>query len=208
MIDSGKRVVTFIDNQASFSAVPYIMDEFSNMWEDAYNAVDQSFGCAVNRSRSDVSSSLMMINHYLDYTGSIAGTQFFLPDKDKLNTTNAASGDGSIGYHVQNCVSIWGRNPNHILLDFYDSNGDAPFQLAAQLNGVSGNVAAVTPFTQTASVSTTNPTGTSKSNSNGNASVSQSKLNAGTKVSSLAGTGVWAGMAVGVLGLVVGAGMV
>ena len=208
MIDSGKRVVTFMDNSASFNSVPYIMDEFSNMWEDAYNAVDQSFGCAVNRSRSDVSSSLMMINHYLDYTGSIAGTQFFLPDKDKLNVPNAQSGAGSIGYHVKNCLSIWGRNPNHILLDFYDSNGDAPFQMAAQMNGVSGSVAAVTPFTQTASVSTTTPTGTSKSSGNGNAQVSQSRLNAGNKVAGMASTGVWTGMGVGLVGLVVGAGMV
>ena len=207
MIDSGKRVVTFIDNQAAFDSVPYIMDEFSNMWEDAYNAVDQSFGCAVNRSRADVSSSLMMINHYLDYTGSIGGTQFFLPDKDKLNVTNAADGSGSIGYHTQNCLSIWGRNPNHILLDFYDSNGDAPFQLAAQLNGVSGTVAEVTPFTQTATVSTANAGASKTGGGSGNAAVTQSKLNAGSKVAALAGSGVWAGMGVGVLGLVLGAGM-
>lgn len=206
MIDSNKRVVTFIDNQASFDAVPYIMDEFSNMWEDAYNSVDNSFGCAVNRSRSDVSSSLMMINHYLDYTGSIAGQQFFLPDKGQLNVTNAGTGQGSIGYHVQNCNSIWGRNPNHILLDFYDSNGDAPFQVAAQLNGVSGTVAAVTPFTQTGSVSTQNPSGTSRSGS-GNAAVTQSKLNAGTKVTGLVGGGVWVGGAIAALGVVLGAGM-
>jgi len=36
MIDSGKRVMAFMDNQADFSQVPYLIDEFSNMFEDAY----------------------------------------------------------------------------------------------------------------------------------------------------------------------------
>jgi hypothetical protein len=36
MIDSGKRVVVFMDNQADFASVPWIIDEFSNMFEDAY----------------------------------------------------------------------------------------------------------------------------------------------------------------------------
>jgi hypothetical protein len=36
LIDSGKRVLAFMDNQADFTQVPYLIDEFSNMFEDAY----------------------------------------------------------------------------------------------------------------------------------------------------------------------------
>ena len=36
MIDSGKRVVVFMDTEADFTSVSYIVDEFSNMFEDAY----------------------------------------------------------------------------------------------------------------------------------------------------------------------------
>jgi len=36
LIDSGKRVLAFMDNQADFSQVPYLIDEFSNIFEDAY----------------------------------------------------------------------------------------------------------------------------------------------------------------------------
>jgi hypothetical protein len=36
LIDAGTRVVVFMDYDASFSSVPWIIDEFSNMWEDAY----------------------------------------------------------------------------------------------------------------------------------------------------------------------------
>lgn len=39
MIDSGKRVVVFMDNTADFNQVPWLMDQFSNMFEDAYGAV-------------------------------------------------------------------------------------------------------------------------------------------------------------------------
>lgn len=37
LIDGGRRVVVFIDNQANFQQVPYLIDEFSNMWEDAFS---------------------------------------------------------------------------------------------------------------------------------------------------------------------------
>lgn len=43
MIDSGKRVVVFLDNGADYSAVPYLMDEFTNMWEDPFSQLDGAF---------------------------------------------------------------------------------------------------------------------------------------------------------------------
>lgn len=36
MISNGTTLVTFIDNQANLETVPYLIDEFTNMWEDAY----------------------------------------------------------------------------------------------------------------------------------------------------------------------------
>jgi hypothetical protein len=46
MIDSGRRVVVFIDNQANFAQVPYLIDEFSNMWEDAFSEWELVGRCA------------------------------------------------------------------------------------------------------------------------------------------------------------------
>ncbi|KAL1406565.1 hypothetical protein Q8F55_008271 [Vanrija albida] len=148
LIDAGTPVVTFLNYNADFTAVPYLIDEFTNMWEDAYNVVDQEWGCAVNRSSNTGPSpnqKMYMINHFLDTTMSILGNVAFIPDKDKLNETNAASGPGSIGFHVGNCVMLYARNPNIILLDYYDSNGNAPFLAAAQLNGVAAPTNSVTP---------------------------------------------------------------
>lgn len=39
LIDAKTNVVVFMDNTASFADVPYIIDEFSNMFEDAYGAL-------------------------------------------------------------------------------------------------------------------------------------------------------------------------
>lgn len=51
MIDAGTTVVVFMDNSADFASVPYLIDEFSNMWEDPYGeSVDQ---CWTNGRRDD-----------------------------------------------------------------------------------------------------------------------------------------------------------
>jgi hypothetical protein len=66
MIDSGKRLVTFMDTGANFNSVPYIIDEFTNMWETAFDVTDTTFDCNVNRSKGDTSTELFLINHFLD----------------------------------------------------------------------------------------------------------------------------------------------
>jgi hypothetical protein len=99
---------------------------------------------------------MYLINHFLDVS-TLGGTILY-PNKDKLNETNAATGSGSIGAHVDNCLALYGRSPNIILLDYYDSEGNAPFDVAAQLNGVAAPTATVTPWTQTASSTATSTT--------------------------------------------------
>jgi len=86
-------------------------------------------------------------------------------------------------------------------MDYYDSNGNAPFDLVASLNGI-----AAPPNTVTAgSVGSTDSAGSrggasSTAASAQTASVSVSKLS-GARPAALAGPGVW----VGLLGLVAGA---
>lgn len=136
MISSGGRVVVFMNYQADFNSVPWIIDEFSNMWEDAFNVLDQSFECNVNRTSGSPTTTLSMSNHFLNTYTSFFGVSAWLPDKDKLTETNAETGYGSVGQQVENCQGLWSRPPNHILLDFYDSNQAAPFRVAARINGV------------------------------------------------------------------------
>jgi len=135
MIDQGKRLVTFIDHQADFAAAPYLIDEFTNVWETAFDVTDQTFDCLVNRTGT-ADGKMYMINHFLDKLSSILGTPFPVPDKDKLNTTNGVSGFGSLGQQASECAGIYGKNPNFLLVDYYNYGEGSVFQVGAQLNGV------------------------------------------------------------------------
>ncbi|KAL1697580.1 PLC-like phosphodiesterase [Schizophyllum commune] len=132
MIDDGKRLVTFLDNQADTSSVSYLVDEFTNIWETAYDVTDTTFDCEVNRTKGDTSTQMYLINHFLDKV--LLGNP--VPDKDNADTTNAASGTGSLGTQVETCTNQYGRAPNFMLVDFYEYGGGSVFQVAADLNGV------------------------------------------------------------------------
>jgi len=152
MIDSGKRLVTFMDAGADFTAVPYIIDEFTNVWETAFDVTDTTFNCAVNRSKGDSATELYLINHFLDKVVLNQVT----PDPEDANVTNSVSGTGSLGLQVQTCAAANGRNPNFMLVDFYEFGGGSVFQVAATANGVTYKPA--TPIATPLATGT--PTGT------------------------------------------------
>lgn len=87
--------------------------EFTNIWETEFNVLDPAFDCNVNRTKGDPATQMYLINHFLD-------TLFLgqpIPLISKLNQTNAASGPGSLGAHVDTCVADHGRPPNFMLVD-------------------------------------------------------------------------------------------
>jgi len=136
MIDAGTRLVTFMDNGANFSTVPYIIDEFTNVWETPFDVTNQTFPCVVNRTNGDPTTQLYLINHFLDELVSTPVGTTLAPAKDLLNETNAVTGFGSLGADAANCASTFGRNPTFLLVDFYEYGGGSVFEVAAQLNGV------------------------------------------------------------------------
>ena len=86
------------------------------MWETAYDVTDPTFDCNVNRTKGDTSTQLYTINHFLDKEVNIIANTL-TPDKDALNTTNAASGTGSLGLQASECGAQYGRYPNFMLVD-------------------------------------------------------------------------------------------
>ncbi|KAF9015590.1 PLC-like phosphodiesterase [Cyathus striatus] len=185
MIDSGKRLVTYLDNGAD-SSIPYLIDEFTNVWETAFNVIDPSFDCQVNRTKGDTSTQMYLINHFLD-------TLFLsqpVPFIDQLNVTNAASGAGSLGAQVDTCVTGYGRAPNFLLVDFYEYGAGSVFEVAAAINGV--QYSPTTPIATPSSTSTSSSTSSSGTNSS-NAALS---LN-GIKISLDPSLLVVAGMTLG-----------
>lgn len=116
MVDSGKTVVGFLTTEANYNSVDYLLDEFSNIWEDPYDQTVYPFNCSIDRIGEGVtdSSSLMYLsNQFLD-TSSLGG-ELTLPDTGALGTTNSISGTLSTS---ETCASEHGSYPNFILTDF------------------------------------------------------------------------------------------
>jgi len=114
MILTGKRVVFFMDYQANQPQVPWLLDEFSQMWETPFSPVDSAFPCTVQRppnlSPADAKDRLYVANHNLNLDVSFAGFDILIPDTAELNTTNAVSGFGSLGWMAGNCTRKWQHN--------------------------------------------------------------------------------------------------
>jgi len=137
IIAGGKTAITFLDNGADSTQATYLLDEFSQIWETAFDVTDQTFDCNVNRTGT-ATGKMYLINHYLDTLGTIVGGITSLePDKAELLTTNAVSGFGSLGLQADNCGAMYGSYPNFLLVDFYDYGNGSVFEVAATLNGVS-----------------------------------------------------------------------
>jgi len=140
-----------MDTGADFASVPYIIDEFTNMWETAFDVTDTTFDCNVNRTNGDPSTQLATINHFLDQI--ILGQP--APDPEAANVTNGVSGTGSLGLQVQTCVAANGRNPNFMLVDFYEFGGGSVFEVAATANGVTYDPATPVPSPRSTTTGTT-----------------------------------------------------
>ncbi|EKM61361.1 uncharacterized protein PHACADRAFT_247911 [Phanerochaete carnosa HHB-10118-sp] len=156
LIDAGTRLVTFLSTTANFAEVPYLIDEFSNVFETPFD-VTTTFDCSVNRTSGDPTTQMFLINHFLDQV--ILG--FAAPFVEEANATNAVSGSNSLGEQVQLCVSDYNRSPNFMLVDFYEYGNGSVFQVAASANGVSYN--------PTTPIATPIPQGSQTSSASGSA---------------------------------------
>lgn len=169
LISAGTRVVSFLAQEADFSSVPYLIDEFTNVWETPFNEVDASFPCTVDRVTGDYSTHMYLMNHFLDVNETILGTTFPVPATQKLLTTNAATGTGSLGANAAECYAEWGYQPTFTLVDFYDMGNGSVFQYAANINGVK-----YTPVT--IGSGTTSSSGAKATTTSGDGSVTSTSL--------------------------------
>lgn len=107
MILSQQRVVIFMDYQANQTSVPYILDEFSQMWETPFSPTDPNFPCTQQRppgiSAEQAQSRLYLANHNLNTPVDLLGASILVPNTASINQTNAVSGNGSLGVMAQTC---------------------------------------------------------------------------------------------------------
>ncbi|CRK46923.1 hypothetical protein BN1723_001198 [Verticillium longisporum] len=143
MILKGQRVVMFMDYEADPENFPWLLDEFSQMWETPFNPVDREFPCTVQRppdmEDDKARDRLYLLNHNLNLNYPLFGSDILVPAVVLLNETNAVEGYGSLGVSTQGCVEDWGRAPNILNVDFYDVGNGSVFEVAAQFNNVTYN---------------------------------------------------------------------
>ena len=108
MILMGKRAVIFMDYGANQTEVPYILDEFSQIWETPFSPTNRSFPCSQQRppglSTQDAEQRMYIANHNLNTEISLVGTSLLVPTTTLLNETNAVNGTGSLGLMADDCV--------------------------------------------------------------------------------------------------------
>ena len=115
LISGNQRAVIFIDASADQATVPYLLDEFSQLWETAFDPVDPNFPCTVDRppglGQRDAKNTLYAANHNLNSPLVISGKQVLVPDVKDLEATNGISGVGSLGLAVDICA---GKCHSHV----------------------------------------------------------------------------------------------
>ncbi|KAI9749568.1 MAG: hypothetical protein M4579_006819 [Chaenotheca gracillima] len=132
IISSKKRLVLFLDYGADMTKYPYILDEFSYFFETPFDTTDPAFPqCSLDRpAGAKPDGRMYIVNHFLDLD--IFGVD--IPDRGADAATNAATGTGSIGSQDDLCASQYGRKPNFVLVDNFDT-GDV-FTAQKTLNGL------------------------------------------------------------------------
>ncbi|KAK4551970.1 hypothetical protein LTR86_010762 [Recurvomyces mirabilis] len=154
MILSGKRVVMFMDYNANPASVPYILDEFTHMWETPFSPTNQSFPCTQQRppglNQTVARDQYMYLaNHNLNTAidiGAITGSgssSLLVPNSAEVNVTNGQYDQyGQLEAARSNCTAEWDRPPNFLLVDYYNIGDPGPgsvFEVAARANGVTYN---------------------------------------------------------------------
>jgi hypothetical protein len=108
---SGHRVIVFMDYMANQTEIPYLLDEFTYMWETPFSPTNRSFPCTVQRpqglAESDARTLMYIANHNLNTELKLGAISILVPNMVLLNVTNAASGFGSAGAMSRDCTGVY-----------------------------------------------------------------------------------------------------
>lgn len=109
MILPQKRAVFFLDYKADQAKHPWLMDQFSQLWETPFSPTNPKFPCTQQRppglSRKDAKGRMYMANHNLNLQLNLGPINLLIPNYHDLSSTNAVNGEGSLGMMAQNCTS-------------------------------------------------------------------------------------------------------
>jgi hypothetical protein len=141
LISNNTRLMTFVASITPDPNFPYLMDEFTFIFENDFENEDPTdYSCEPDRPSSvsttaEAASSgrMFLMNHFL-YDVQLFGIQ--TPNASYVNVTNAQTGLGSLGIQIKTCASVYSRPPTFVLVDFFNV-GPAIASVDAA-NGISG----------------------------------------------------------------------
>ncbi|KAH7348952.1 PLC-like phosphodiesterase [Rhexocercosporidium sp. MPI-PUGE-AT-0058] len=143
MISANTRLVTYIASIDYNTAYPYLLSEFTYMFENPFDVTSASgFNCTVDRpsslssgsGASAISSGYMSLMNHFQYNAMAFGIT--VPAIDLIETTNSAATTttGALGTHAVQCNSEWGTKPTFVLVDFF--NVGPAIRVADALNAI------------------------------------------------------------------------
>jgi len=148
LISVNARLITFIASLPSSdnSAAPYLLNEFTYIFENPFDVTSASnFSCTPSRpsslggsiSAADSSNMMFLMNHFLDIKGYFG---IETPSTNVSDSTNSPdiTLTGSLGQSASQCASAYGKNPNFLLVDWF--NVGPAISTADNLNGVTNPV--------------------------------------------------------------------
>lgn len=123
LISSNTRLINFVASLDDNAAAPYLLDEFTYVFENAFeNSQASDFSCTPNRpsglSAGSTGGRMALMNHFL-YQDQAFGIQS--PDVGNLTTTNApGNSTGMLGLQLGQCTREYGGQPTFVLVDFFN----------------------------------------------------------------------------------------
>lgn len=121
MVQTNKRLVTFLDKGANELEVPFLLREFNYIFETSF-VIDHpsQFSCKPSRPwyvYGYIPDRLSLVNHFL-YAKFLG---FRYPNATYANHTNGAGfREGELGEHAVRCRGLYERRPNFLLVDFFN----------------------------------------------------------------------------------------
>jgi hypothetical protein len=142
LIASNTRLVNFVASlDGGNAAAPYLLDEFTYVFENSYeNSQLSDFSCTPDRPSGLASSAtggrMALMNHFL-YLNQAFGIQS--PNIGNLTTTNAPGNEtGMLGLQLGKCTQEYGTQPTFVMVDFF--NVGPAIEAVDAANGVTGAV--------------------------------------------------------------------
>jgi hypothetical protein len=121
LIDSGQRVVVFMENHGGGRRYPWLMQGFDYVQDTPYdNPRRTALSCSLERGSPD--NSILLVNHWVDGPGSL------------VRDARKANAEKVLLPQMRECEQERGQLPNFVAVNYYNL-GDL-FPVVDELNGV------------------------------------------------------------------------